>query len=688
VSDADEIQRGPAGFRAQVLPFIKTHCIRCHGAEKSNGGITLHTVNGDLSTGRDLEHWDRILDVLTGGDMPPEGEQIQPAQQDRERVARWIAAGLHDYGTKAGQAPRTPTVRRLTNVEYENTVRDLLGFRLQLIDNLPEDPVKPYRFNNSAEFMRMGPEQVDRYLENARRAMASAIVNPARPEQHTTRREWKSFGLEKGLGGDEVGVWGNRRNTPATGMGLRSFPQTGEFRIRIKASAILPPGITELPLRLIMGYGINVNSSTQQVEPVGTIRLRNTPDDPQVFEFRGRMENYPARPGGSKNGQPLPDTMVITPQNLYDDGTLNDGKRNLSMPRAVVEWIEFAAPLTDVWPPSHHTRILFESPLRQSDRQAYVQEVLKRFMSRAYRRPATEQEVQRFVRIYNLVLPELETLEAAMRETLAMVLTSPQFLYHTAVDADAASRQYELACRMSYFLWGSLPDTELMQLAAKGTLDDRDVIEQQVRRLLADDRSRDFTDNFTTQWLNLARLKTVPINRDLFPRFLYYVPVGERAGTEQPYRPTIRDYMLQETRGFVAELIRRNASVLSIVDSDFACLNQPLAAHYGIKQVEGHTFRPVMLKPEYRLGGLLTHGSVLISNSTGSAPHPVYRAVWLREAILGDEVQPPPAEVPALSDSVGETAEQSLTIRDLLARHRQQESCNACHARLDPWGIP
>jgi mono/diheme cytochrome c family protein len=682
---AVEIPAGPSGFRSRVAPFFQNYCLDCHGPDESKGKVTLHTLNGDLSAGRGLERWDLILTMLESGEMPPEyGDQ--PSKVDREAVSRWIEAGLRD--TIAKSVAEIPTTRRLTNFEYENTIRDLLGFKLNLIDDLPKDPVKPYKFNNMAEFMRIGPEQIDRYLECARRVMASAIVDPQVPESHKTRREWLPHGLDRQLGADEVGVWGNRRNTPATGMGLKSFPKTGEYLIRVKASAILPPGITELPLRLVMGYGLGGNTATNRMEPVGTIRLRNNPDHPEIFEFRGRIENHPAKPGGMRNGQRQPDSMVITPQNLYDDGTLNDGRRDLAMPRAVVEWIEFEAPLTDVWPPEHHTRILFASPLLESDPQVYVGEVLKRFMSRAYRRPATNEEVGHFVKIYELVLPELKTMEAAMRESLAMVLVSPQFLYHAVAKDNVASRQHELASKLSYFLWGSMPDDELTGLAAAGQLDDAAVIEKQVRRLLADERSHDFVDNFTMQWLSIAKMKTVPINQELFPRFLYLVSAGERRGTEVPYRPTIRDYMIEETVGFVAELIRRNASVLNIVDSNFAYLNQPLAAHYGVEGVQGHELRPVAITPDHRLGGLLTHGSVLIGNGTGSAPHPIYRAVWLREAILGDDVPPPPADVPALSDSAGESAEKALTIKDLLAKHRQKVSCNECHVRLDPWGIP
>ena len=357
------------------------------------------------------------------------------------------------------------------------------------------------------------------------------------------------------------------------------------------------------------------------------------------------------------------------------------------MPRVVVQSVEFEAPVTDVWPPEHHTRILFESPLSKTD-AAYVREVLKRFLSRAYRRPVTETDLARFEQIHRIIARETPTFEAAIRETLAMALITPQFLYHTVAENDVTTRHYETASKLSYLLWATMPDTELLDLAKKSKLDDPKVIAQQVERMLADPRANDFADNFTTQWLSIAKAKAVKINASLFPRFLYLVARGERRGTEVPYRPTIRDFMHQETVGFVAEVIRRNDSVQELIDSRFAWLNEPLAAHYGVDGVKGSEFRAVPVKPEHHLGGLLTHGSILVGNSTGSAPHPIYRAVWLREAILGDEVRDPPAEVPALVDSAGDAAEQAVTIKDLLRKHRNQESCADCHDRLDPWGIP
>ena len=673
--------------------FLTQHCIKCHDSSTHKGDVTLTGIGGSsLPTKSALsqdtaELYEQVLSVLESGEMPP-ADQPRPKEEAVNSIRQWLELQLQSSaGQVMGKHPIT-TARRLTNFEYQNTMRDLLGFELKLLEDLPKDPVTAYRFNNTSDMMRLGPEQVARYLATGRRAMEAAIVDPEKPEVHQWRTDWKPHGLDRGLGGDEVGVWGNRRNTPATGMGLRSIPRTGEYRIRMQASAILPPDIKALPLRLVMGFTLNVNSATQQMEPVGTVRLSNTPDEPQIIEFRGRIENHPSQLGKLQNGVRQPNTMVITPQNLYDDGTLNDGNRNVAMPRAVINWMEFEAPITDVWPPKHHQRILFESPLQEQDPAAYVRSVLQQFISRAYRRPATEQDVDSFERIYQLLLPELKTEEAAIRETLAMVLISPQFLYHTNNADDGRWQAYEFASKLSYFLWGSMPDDELMRLAANGTLRDKKVIGEQVLRMLSDSRSSDFVRNFTMQWLSLAKMKTVPINRTLFPRFLYYVSRGERAGTEVPYRPTIRDHMQQETIGFIQQLIQQNLPATNLVDSDFAYLNQPLAAHYGISHVQGDQFRVVPLRASSKLGGLLTHGSILIANGTGSAPHPVYRAVWLREAILGDEVPPPPADVPALSESAGESGENAVGIKELLEKHRQKESCNDCHSRLDPWGIP
>jgi len=688
-AEAKAIPNGPDGYKQRVAPFFNKYCVSCHGPDKSKGDLTVHSLNGDLSMGQELEKWEMILDMLEFGEMPPI-KAPQPPQAQAEAVAEWIESGMRDYVKRASQEAPEPKTRRLTNVEYQNTLRDLLGFQLDVIDDLNEDPELHYGFNNTAKLMRMGPEQLDRYLEVARRAMRAAIVDPEKPEPFKVRRAWSSGGNDRGLGQDEVGVWGNRRNTAANGISFSSPPKHGAFRLRVKASGIIPEGFTEVPLKIDMGT--NPGRTETPYKTVGKLYLTNTPDEPEVFEFRGRIENHPSAPtkvGRGANAR-LEQRMVIRPRIFFDDGRLNDyygNTKNLHYPRAVINWIELEVPVTDTWPPKHHTDILFDSPLRETDEKAYTRAVIQRFMDRAYRRPATEAEVDKFVKIYGLIRPSVDTLEQAMRETLAMVMISPQFLYHTE-SAPETDSHHAMASRLSYFLWASMPDQTLLELADHRKLDDPVVIEQQVQRMLADEKARSFVKNFTTQWLSIKKMRTVPINKQLYPRFLYLVERGETAGTEVPYHISVRDYMMQETIGFVGELIKQNKSALNIVDSDFAYLNERLANHYGIEGVKGMKLRPVPIEPADNLGGLLTQGSVLIGNGTGTAPHPIYRAVWLREAILGDHVAPPPSEVPALEESSGESTEGALSIAQALKKHRTVESCNDCHFRLDPWGIP
>jgi hypothetical protein len=682
-------------FKGEVAPFFEAYCVKCHGPDKSKGKITVHSLDGDLAAGQELERWELILDALVHGEMPPEEEENQPSAEDRAAIITWIESGLRDYVTKASKVALVTTTRRLTNFEYQNTMRDLLGFELELAKDLPVDPDKPYHFNNTAEFMMIGPDQLVRYKEAARKAMASAIVDPGKPEIHRVSSKWEHGKPGKdGLSQAEIGVYqgpGVGRKT----IGLKNWPKTGEFRIRVKASGNFPAGFREVPLRLVMGTDLRHDSGSGVYREVGIVHLTNTPDNPGEFEFLGRIENIPVQPASKHRNKIRPPSITITAQNIFDNGELNDHRKSafdaswsVKAPRVVLESLEFEAPVAAVWPPEHHRRILFESPLRHTKTGEYAYEVIKRFMTRAFRRPVAKDEIDHYFRVYKIYEAEFDTLEQAMRETLAMVLISPQFLYHTVIDQAAATKQYELASRLSYFLWGSMPDQELFDLAASGKLSDPAVIETQARRLLTGKRAVGFVENFTTQWLSIAKMKTVNINRDLFPRFLYTVHVGARRGQEQQFRPTIRDYMHEETVGFISELIRTNASVMNVVDSDFAYLNEPLAVHYGVGGVEGLKLRAVPIKPEHRLGGLLTQGSMLVGNSTGSAPHPIYRAVWLREAILGDKVKPPPAEVPALVDSVGDSADEAVSIKDLLALHRKKESCYDCHVRLDPWGIP
>lgn len=690
--DNPVIAAGLPGYQKTVSPFFKTYCMKCHGPTKSKGGIATHVLNGDLSAGQELEKWESILKMLDSGEMPPIDEP-QPPKAEVLAVRNWIGSGMRDFIQNAA-SKREPKTRRLTNVEYENTLSDLFGFEVSAIDDLPQDPEQQYHFNNTADLMRISPEQLNRYLEIARKAMRCAIVDPETPKVIKARREWQPHGTNRGPGDDEISAYIHKfGGVPRRDIEVKGPPIHGEYRIRISASALLVPGQSDVPLEVSMGMPIDGDHTEKPYRSLGTAYLTNSPDEPKIYEYRGRIENIPYIAATDKKDGSVVHRREIRTQIIFDNGTPNNGtgfsidQRRLSLLRAVINWIEFEAPVFDVWPPKHHTEILFESPLRSTNEAAYVRAVLERFMSRAYRRPAAEPEVDRFVKAFGLIRPTVKTFEAAIRETLALVLFAPRFLYHTESDPEM-DEHYGMASRLSFFLWTSMPDQELFDLAAKKKLNSPEVIERQVLRMLANEKSKRFVQTFTLQWLSIKKSLTVPINKDLYPYFLNVRSVGETAGTEYPYRTSIRNYMMEETFGFIGELIRGNKSVLNVVDSDFACLNERLAVHYGIEGVKGMQMRTVPIQPEQQIGGLLTQGSVLVGNGTGTAPHPIYRAVWLREAILGDTVAPPPSEVPALSDSAGASLEKALSIAQLLEKHRKKESCNDCHFRLDPWGIP
>ena len=677
-----------AVYARDVRPFLEAHCAGCHGSERPKARLDLLALSASPEDAQAGARWEDVLDVLEHGDMPPPEEE-RPAPEAQRAVLDWIRQRLD-----APSAPAAPSpLRRLTNAEYHNTLRDLLGIELDLASELPADPSIPYRFRNQPEVLLLGPEQLDRYSELARRALRSAVVDAEPPVVHRSEHRYEPDpGNFLRLQSDEIGVYGSRRGTVGAGVRIPSWPETGEYRLRVRAGAILPEGVESVPLRLVLGTQLRHDAGTGDYAVVGQVELSNDVDHLEEFEFRGRIENHPWQPEAVTARGTQPAEMVLYAQNLYDNGELNDHRAsafdnswNYAAPRVVVRSIEFEAPVVDEWPPAHHRRILFDSPLREADPPAYLRAVLERFLARAFRRPPSEDELARFEAMHALLAPEFESFEEALRETLALVLIAPQFLLHAPLDA---RDDYAIASRLSYFLWGSMPDERLFALAAQGALREPEQVAAEVERLLEDDRAQDFVREFTEQWLSLDKMRLVKINAGLFPRFLYTYHVGERRGQEVLFRPTIRDYMLEETLGFVGELVRRNASALEIVDADFAMLNEPLAAHYGVEGVRGLELRPVALEPETRLGGLLCQGSILIGNSTGSAPHPIYRAVWLREAILGDEVAPPPAEVPALVDSAGEAATAAPSIKDLLRLHRDNPSCHDCHARLDPWGLP
>ena len=385
---------------------------------------------------------------------------------------------------------------------------------------------------------------------------------------------------------------------------------------------------------------------------------------PETYTFVGRLENLPIPEPESGDNEILSGILLL---GVWNDHLIKD--RRSPGPPLLVEQIEVEAPFHPVWPPASHTAIFPERGDRESD-EAYAERVLVRFMSRAFRRAAVAGDAVPYLAFFREVRPEVDTFEDAIKETLIAVLCSPRFLFLVegpGERADELLSPFALANRLSYFLWNGPPDEALRNAALFGTLDG--ALEAHVDRMLDDPRARRFVDAFATEWLRLDRLEDMTIDADRFPKFTRFVK---------------RD-MREETLRFVHRVFAEDLDVMTLVDSDFAMLNQNLAEFYGVADVVGPHFRPVVLPRSEGRGGLMSQGAFLAGHSDGLEPHPIKRAVWVKEKLLGSPPPPPPPNVPDLDAEAPEM--KGLTLKEQLELHRDNPSCHDCHASFDPFGV-
>ncbi|MGI9474292.1 MAG: DUF1592 domain-containing protein [Rubripirellula sp.] len=497
--------------------------------------------------------------------------------------------------------------------------------------------------------------------------MAKAIVSLDQPTVHTHAFQKSTKDKNRGsnlLDHDEQFV-----------ARLMEYPNQGEVVVRVTARAKLAKGRGLPQLRVAIGYRADVHAPHEYL-PI--LDIEN--EEFQTYEFRGRIEDFPLP---SKTQSKFPG-LLIWVDNAYAEGREKPRKRGKKTkdkaklasatpyPSIEIQEVEFSGPLFKAWPPAHHTNILFPSSKRESKETAYVSDVVKRFMTRAYRRPVAAKECKPYVRFYAQLRSAGSSLEESMRETLASVLISPSFLYliEPAQEQTRPLTDWELASRLSYFLWSTMPDDELFSLASSGDLRQPATLNEQVDRMIRDPRSRQFVENFAGQWLDVNAVDRVAVNPEYYPDF------------QNELKTSIRE----ETLAFFEALLQQDLSALNILDSRFAMLNESLANHYGIRGPNSSQFERVELTSDQRhRGGVLTHASVLLGNSTGEDSHPVKRAVWIRDRLLGDPPADPPPDVPELNAT--DPKFSSLSVREQLRVHRDTESCNDCHRGIDPWGI-
>ena len=649
-----------AEFERDVQPVLKKMCVGCHGEKKHEADLRLDTLAPDMAAGTDAETWHDVLNKLNLGEMPPENApQLSVAQQ--ETVAGWLTRELRRAAEARRGTQGKVILRRLTRYEYGNTMRDLLGVDLDFAAELPPEPTSSDGFKNNGASLGISPLQVELYLNAARNGLAKAIVTGEKPQVYTHHAE-KSEQVRrvKGEVSNRLGKGGRFLAR------MNEFPREGEVLVRVRAGAEFPNDAPYPQMRVALGVRADVLAPEKTLAEVD---VTAAPDEPQTFEFRGRIEDFPL-PGHN----PKYPGLQITIYNGTDAKASNkkNEKPDPSEPVIVIESVEFEGPLLESWPPPGHAKIFFASE-NSDDESRYARGVLQRFLSRAYRRPVDEEDVEPLMQVFARLRPQYESLQETMQEVLAMALISPEFLYLVEPRSEDNKREsltgHELASRLSYFLWSTMPDERLFELAKSGKLTEPTVLAKEVERMLADERSRQFVRNFTCQWFDLPALDRIAVNPEFHPGF------DDRLKAD----------MRTETQLFFAEILDNDDSCLKLLNADFTMLNAPLAKHYGIDGPRGTAFERVALSPDDRRGGLLAQASFLLANSNGEDSHPIKRAVWLLDRLLDDPPAPPPPDVPELDPEEADLA--GLPLKRQLEIHRTKQACNSCHRRIDPYGV-
>lgn len=696
-------------YQRVVRPHMQTYCFRCHGEAKQESDLRLDTLEPDFSQSRIASRWLEIMHRINAGEMPPSDEP-QPKAEELTRMVVWIAGSLHRQEVR-GDGPRT-VVRRLTRSQYNNTLRDLLGIDLRPADVFPEDP-PAHGFDHIGAAQHVSPLQIEQYIGAARWVLDRAIVAGSKPKSiewhfeaeefvkegvgHTHRRDWEGNQVRiavESVNAEQVqdGMLVLLPQQGHAGARDMRFPE-GEYVIRVRAAADIPSraqvihAALELARKspdsafeverfrqhyeqdLLYQYGPPrmriVASMTSQL--LAELDVDAPSGKPQVHTVRVRLS-------AGKNGVRISNNYNLP--GIYQIHRVS-GAGLFPRPRLLVDWIEIEGPVVDDWPLASHQRILFPSDARDDERK-YAHEILARFMRRAWRRPISAAEIDRKLALFDRTRSSSANFEEAIKLPLIAVLSSPHFLYLLEPEPAAAPgidrprralNDYDLATRLSYFLWSSMPDEELFGLASQGRLAEESVLIAQADRLLKDPKCRAFAQDFGGQWLGLRRVGANPPSPDLFRR----------------YDAHLQESMVRESEGFVAEVLRRDLDVLSFLKSDFVTINERLARFYGIAGVRGDEIRRVAVPPGIQRGGLITQGSVLTITSNGTRTSPVLRGKWILDNLLDDPPPPPPP-------NAGEIAQQvpgldKVTVRERLEIHRKVSACAACHQKIDPLGF-
>jgi cytochrome c553 len=693
-----------AVFAKSIQPFLAEHCYACHNAKLQSGGLNLQVYKTTTTVIENRELWERVLRKMRTGQMPPKG-MPRPDQVALETVTRWIEQQFERADQLAKPDPGRVTARRLNRAEYNNTVRDSLGVDIEPANDFPQDD-SAHGFDNIADALSLSPTLMEKYMAAAEKISRLAVsgpqlkpltfrIEPTRPrrmEINPVRIEQPPFYTMFDY--DTTGI-----SHPGSYHLTHRFPASGDYLFRIRADGARPAGSEPQHMNLYLDDKIvqtfevpdKVTETNERLPVFMEVRLKVTAGQHQLIAaFPNLFDGLsPAieGPNPSKRPQPPPPD----PEKIFPPLSANATPAQIEGRKAAIERFRsrkpqfggFAIAEFEVIGPYEYMKGLAPEVaqklytcghLNGKHQPGCEHKIITDLAHRAFRRPLEPGEADGLVAIATRAQQRGRSFEQALALAVQAILVSPDFLFRIERDRNLPGTttayqvsQHELASRLSYFLWSSMPDDELLRCADLGLLRKPEVLTAQVRRMLKSEKVQALVENFAGQWLEIRRLESVQPDRDRFPDFDDY----------------LRTSMLKETELFFQNVIEEDRSILDFVAGKYSFLNERLARHYGIKGVSGAQFRKVDLTGSGRVG-ILTQASVLTVSSYGNRTSPVLRGKWILENLLNAPPPPPPANVPALDEAaIGTTG----TLRQQMEQHRQNPVCASCHAQMDPLGF-
>lgn len=692
-------------YAKDVQPFLAKHCYACHNDKISTASLNLLAFPDETAARKNPEAWEKILEKLNSGKMPPPGQPV-PSKEEKSAAAAWIGNMLKGSSATRAFDPGRVTARRLNRVEYNNTIRDLLGIAARPADEFPVDD-SGYGFDNNGDVLSVSPLLMEKYMAVAERIAHLAIYGvtlPPKPTRLARLLNRRSPDANDVLSGGNAGVWLPYSMRGAM-YGNWTAPVDGEYEFRLRIAnfrgnaenAVATPEelarraeARKLRQQAAQGPGRGAGASAREVTPAqlaaqAEAARKAAPPRKLVLSVDGKPAITEVVEGASAFDYDRGEYIARIPLKAGDHAlrasfpelaNLKDPRENINpdMRRALfVDYLEIVGPYNpSTAPPASYSRVFSCGHKPGHHTAQCIPTVVRGLMERAYRRPVTAEELSSKLALVELARREGDPYEEGVRLALQAVLASPDFLFRIERDpkATAAAHQvsdYELASRLSYFLWASMPDDELLRAAREHRLAQPAVLRAQVKRMLADPKSRNLVENWASQWLQLRNLGRTKPDPQRFPTM----------------DDELLDAMRRETNLFVEAIIREDRSILDFIDAPFTYVNGPLARHYGIAGVDGEEFQRVTLDGVQR-GGVLTQGAILTVSSYPTRTSPPVRGKWVLENLLGTPPPPPPPNVPALDESKVGT---DVSLRQRLEQHRKDPSCSPCHNLMDPIGF-